>query len=63
MWEVTEVPLAMVENASLDEITEALGYVTSTIKTVGSRDKRQALLKIVDDLLDAKLKASQCESR
>lgn len=59
----TKVPLAMVDNASLDEITEALGYVTETIRTVGSRDQRQALLKIVDDLLDAKLKASQCESQ
>lgn len=59
MWEVTtKVPLAMVENANLDEINEALGYVTETIRTVGSKDQRQALLKIVDDLLDAKLKAT-----
>lgn len=53
----------MVDNASLDEINEALGYVTETIRTVGSRDQRKALLKIVDDLLDAKLKVSQCVSQ
>lgn len=55
------MPLAMVEQATLDEINEALGYVTETIRTEGLRDKRAALLKIVDDLLDAKLKATQCE--
>lgn len=57
------MPLAMVETASLQEINEALGYVTKTIRTAGTRDKRAALLKIVDDLLDAKLKVEQCASQ
>jgi hypothetical protein len=48
----------MVENATLGEINEALGYVTETIRVTGSRDQRLALLKIVDDLLDAKLAQS-----
>lgn len=56
------MPLAMVEEATLAEITEALGYVTETMRTTGSRDQRQALLKIVDDLLDAKIKAASCAS-
>jgi hypothetical protein len=56
------MPLALVNEATVEEITEALGYVTETMRAVGSKDQRLALLKIVDDLLDAKLKAS-CASR
>lgn len=55
------MPLAMVEQATVAEINEALGYVTETMRAAGTRDRRAALLRIVDDLLDAKIKAQSCE--
>lgn len=57
------MPLAMVEDASVQEIEEALGYVTETMRTAGTKDRRAAMLKILDDLLDAKIKAQSCASR
>jgi hypothetical protein len=42
----------MVNEATIEEITEALGYVTETMRAADG-DQRASLLRTVDGLLDA----------
>jgi hypothetical protein len=43
------------QDSTIDDINEALAYIVDAIHSAGSDSRKQALMELVDDLLDEKI--------